>query len=147
MDGLKVLEIIKKINPWFKNNQVPQAHLEPFKRREFSTLEKDLGQLDLTTLIIGARRVGKSVLMYQLIDALLKKVKGGSILFGDAVNLYRDIILKNLKGAEILDKDYWYPKAHNLIELSLEKIKAKSFNNAFNVKPVYLYPKECQIKK
>ncbi|OGG12867.1 hypothetical protein A3D77_07940 [Candidatus Gottesmanbacteria bacterium RIFCSPHIGHO2_02_FULL_39_11] len=82
MDGLKVLEIIKKINPWFKNNQVPQAHLEPFKRREFSTLEKDLGQLDLTTLIIGARRVGKSVLMYQLIDALLKKgVEGKRILF------------------------------------------------------------------
>lgn len=82
MDGLKVLEVIKKINPWFKDNQVPTSRLEPFRRREFHALEKDLARLDMTTLIIGARRVGKSVLMYQLIDSLLKKGVGGKrILF------------------------------------------------------------------
>lgn len=82
MDGLKVLEVIRKINPWFKNNLVPPSQLEPFRRREFFTLEKDLNKLDMTTLIIGARRVGKSVLMYQLIDTLLKKgVEGKRILF------------------------------------------------------------------
>ena len=70
MDGLKVLEVIKKINPWFKDNKVPLSKLESFRRREFGTLEKDLSRLDMTTLIIGARRVGKSVLMYQLIDSL-----------------------------------------------------------------------------
>ena len=80
------------------------------------------------------------------IDALLKKVKGESIMLGDAAGLYRDSILKNLKGAEILDKDYWYPKARNLIELALEKIKANELNDAFNIRPLYLYPKECQIK-
>ncbi|MDP3983295.1 MAG: hypothetical protein Q8Q65_04460, partial [bacterium] len=73
MDGLRVLEVIKKINPWLKDNRVPPAQLEPFRRREFHLLEKDLDRLDMMTLIIGARRVGKSVLMYQLIDSLLKK--------------------------------------------------------------------------
>lgn len=82
MDGLKVLEVIKKINPWFRDNKVPLAKLESFRRREFGALEKDLARLDMTTLIIGARRVGKSVLMYQLIDSLLKKgVEGKRILF------------------------------------------------------------------
>ncbi len=82
MDGLKVLEIIKKINPWFKTNQVPQPQLESFHRRDFYNLEKDLKKLDMATLIIGARRVGKSVLMYQLIDSLLKSgVDGKRILF------------------------------------------------------------------
>ncbi|MEK6727892.1 MAG: tRNA (adenosine(37)-N6)-threonylcarbamoyltransferase complex dimerization subunit type 1 TsaB [Candidatus Omnitrophota bacterium] len=81
------------------------------------------------------------------IEGLLKKVKTGSIILGDAAGLYKDTILKNLKGAEILDKDYWYPKAHNLIELALEKIKANKLNDAFNITPLYLYPKECQIKK
>jgi len=80
------------------------------------------------------------------IDRLCKKAKTGSIILGDAAGLYRDSILKNLKGAEILDKDYWYPKAHNLIELALEKIKANKLNDAFNITPLYLYPKECQIK-
>ena len=82
MDGLKVLEVIKKINPWFRNNLVPTAQLEHFRRREFDILEKDLIKMDMTTLIIGARRVGKSVLMYQLIDSLLKKgIDGKRILF------------------------------------------------------------------
>lgn len=82
MDGLKVLEVIRKINPWFKDNQVSPSQLESFRRRDFHMLEKDLNKLDMTTLIIGARRVGKSVLMYQLIDSLLKKgVDGKRILF------------------------------------------------------------------
>lgn len=82
MDGLRILEIIKKINPWFKDNLVPPSQLEPFRRREFSTLEKDISKLDMATLIIGARRVGKSVLMYQLIDKLLKEgIDGKRILF------------------------------------------------------------------
>ena len=82
MDGLKVLEIIKKINPWFKNGKVPEPQLESFRRREFNILEQDLKRLDMATLIIGARRVGKSVLMYQLIDSLLKKgISGKRILF------------------------------------------------------------------
>ena len=80
------------------------------------------------------------------IDGLLKEAKTGSIMLGDAASLYKDIILKSFKRVEILDKDYWYPKAHNLIELALEKIKANKLNNAFNIRPLYLYPKECQIK-
>ncbi len=82
MDGLKVLEVVKKINPWFKTGSVPAPLLETFRRREFSFLERDLSKLDMATLIIGARRVGKSVLMYQLIDKLLKSgIEGKRILF------------------------------------------------------------------
>lgn len=82
MDGLQILDIIKKINPWFKTGKVPESKLEPFVRREFSILENDLDRLDMATLLIGARRVGKSVLMYQLIDKLLKSgVESNRILF------------------------------------------------------------------
>ena len=76
----------------------------------------------------------------------LSKVKNRAIIFGDAVSLYKENILKNIKGVTILDKDYWYPKAHNIIYLAQEKIKNKKFDNPFKVKPIYLYPKECQIK-
>ena len=64
MDGLQVLETIRKINPWFKTKEVPSAQLEEFRRREFPVLEKDLGVVEMATLVIGGRRVGKSVLMY-----------------------------------------------------------------------------------
>lgn len=68
-------------------------------------------------------------------------------IFGDATGIYKEDILKNIKKVMILDSDYWYPKGHNIIELAVEKIRKKQLNNAFNIRPIYLYPKECQIKK
>jgi tRNA threonylcarbamoyladenosine biosynthesis protein TsaB len=75
-----------------------------------------------------------------------KKMSVESIIFGDALPLYKENILRNIKNVTILDRDYWYPRGHNIIELALERIKQKKFSNAFKIKPIYLYPKECQIK-
>ena len=81
------------------------------------------------------------------VDELLKNILPGSILLGDAVSLYRDKIMANIKGVSFLDKDYWILKPRHLITLALQRIKDKKFNDAFNIKPIYLYPKECQVKK
>lgn len=91
------------------------------------------------------KRIGAYLLVSK--EELCKRAGKNSIILGDAISLYGDSFVKNIKGAQILDKDYWYPKAHNLIALALGKIKAKKFKDAFNIKPIYLYPKECQIKK
>jgi tRNA threonylcarbamoyladenosine biosynthesis protein TsaB len=79
-------------------------------------------------------------------DEFFKKMKAKSIIFGDAVPFYKEKILRNIKGVTILDRDYWYPQGQNIIELALERIRAKRFSNSFKTKPIYLYPKECQIK-
>ncbi len=78
--------------------------------------------------------------------AAFKKIKSNSILLGDAAALYKDKILQNIKGARILETDYWYPKPHNMIELVLEKIRQKKVSSASGLRPIYLYPKECQIR-
>jgi len=80
-------------------------------------------------------------------EEFFKKVKTNAIILGDAAGLYKDEILSQIRGAHILEKDYWYPKAHNLMALALERIKDKKFNDPFKIKPIYLYPKECQIRK
>ena len=106
------------------------------------------------------------------IEEFFKIAKPNSIIFGDAVNLsrrpdftsevgipsrrtsvfrssgtsFKEEIIRRIRGANILDKDYWYPKAHNIIALALERIKEKKFENSFGIRPIYLYPKECQIK-
>jgi hypothetical protein len=74
------------------------------------------------------------------------KAKDSTIILGDAVGLYKEKILTKIKGVSILDKDYWYPKAHNIIALAKERINAKKLTSSFDIKPIYLYPKECQIK-
>ncbi len=85
---------------------------------------------------------------YQLLslDKFVKKFTNKAIILGDAAAIHRDKMIFKLKGASILDKDYWFPKAHNLINLALAKIKAKQLSSAEAIKPIYLYPQECQIK-
>lgn len=134
MDGLRVLEVIKKINPWFRDNQVPSAQLESFRRRDFLMLEKELDTLDMTTLIIGARRVGKSVLMYQLIDSLLKRgIDGKRILFiqGDNTLLTEFASNGNL--------------INFILELYQKHILEKNFNDITDT--VYIFIDEAQSLK
>ncbi|MFA6358313.1 MAG: tRNA (adenosine(37)-N6)-threonylcarbamoyltransferase complex dimerization subunit type 1 TsaB [Candidatus Omnitrophota bacterium] len=88
----------------------------------------------------------KSEYLLLTLDEFVKKFQSKPVVLGDALALYRDKILSGLKGAVVLDKDYWVLKAHNLMELVLQKIKAKQFSSCLSIKPIYLYPKECQIK-
>ena len=85
--------------------------------------------------------------MLLTVDELVKKSPKGSIILGDAVSLYKEKLQKDIKGSLLLDKEFWYPKAHNIIALALQRIKGKKIHSAFNVKPIYLYPKFCQVKQ
>lgn len=88
----------------------------------------------------------KSAYALLSLDELIKKFPNKAVVLGDAVALYGDALLTRMKNAAVLDKDYWSPQAHNLIELALAKIKAKQFSSVLTLKPIYLYPQECQIK-
>ncbi|MFA4984444.1 MAG: tRNA (adenosine(37)-N6)-threonylcarbamoyltransferase complex dimerization subunit type 1 TsaB [Candidatus Omnitrophota bacterium] len=80
---------------------------------------------------------------------LFAKTANAGIFLGDGVSLLGSQILSKVKNAVILDRDFWYPRPHNIVKLALEKItRGKSnLSDAFGVKPQYLYPKECQIRK
>jgi len=92
--------------------------------------------------------IQKRITPYLLLteEEFLKEMRVKSIIFGDAVVLYKENILRNIKNSAILDKDYWYPRGHNIIKIALERIREGRFSNAFKTEPIYLYPKECQIK-
>lgn len=91
--------------------------------------------------------------MLLTIDEFIKKFENSRLnqkhmeILGDAVALYRERIIKKLKTVKILDRDYWYPCARNIIQLALENIRQKRISNASDIEPIYLYPKECQIRK
>ncbi len=69
MEETELLKILYNQNPWWEEKavKVPEK-----KRRDYYMLQKDLSDKQITA-IIGPRRVGKSVLMQQLIQALLQK--------------------------------------------------------------------------
>ncbi len=79
-------------------------------------------------------------------EDLSKKIKPQDILLGDALIAHRETLTKRAKSANILDKDYWNLQARNIIPLALERIRKNSFGDSFSVKPIYLYPKECQVR-
>lgn len=85
--------------------------------------------------------------MLTTIGEVCKRAGSGAIILGDAVSLYRHKIIACIKGARLLDKDCWFPLGHTLIALACEKIRSGKTTTAFNIKPLYLYPKECQIRK
>jgi len=80
-------------------------------------------------------------------DELAKKFPAKAVILGDAAALYKDQLLSRMKGAIVLDKDYWSLRAYHLIDLAQAKLRARQFSSALTIKPIYLYPKECQIKK
>ncbi|MDD5120604.1 MAG: tRNA (adenosine(37)-N6)-threonylcarbamoyltransferase complex dimerization subunit type 1 TsaB [Candidatus Omnitrophica bacterium] len=80
------------------------------------------------------------------LEEFIKKFRIKPVILGDAAALYRDKMLASIKGATVLDKDYWQLRTHNLMAIMLQKAKVKQFSSALNVKPIYLYPKECQIR-
>jgi tRNA threonylcarbamoyladenosine biosynthesis protein TsaB len=93
---------------------------------------------------VKLRKVSPYMLVSQ--DELLQKIKSPCVMLGDALELYKNGIIKNLPGTILLDKDSWYPKAHNIIKLSLDRINKQKFEDILKVNPFYIYPKECQIK-
>ncbi len=81
------------------------------------------------------------------VEELLKKIKRPAVILGDALKLYHNEIVKNAPGIVFLENDLWYPKARNIISLALKKLKGTKPDASIRLKPIYLYPKECQIRE
>lgn len=58
-------------NRWWDTGKVDEVYLKPYRRKLFYNLQRFLDVRQIL-LIYGLRRVGKTTLMYQLIDYLLK---------------------------------------------------------------------------
>lgn len=78
-----ILSILSSMNPWWQTGVVPKTLIKSFKRKGYYTCKKVL-ESDLRRIVVmsGARRTGKTTIMYQIIDELLNSgVKPQNILF------------------------------------------------------------------
>ncbi|MBN2517796.1 MAG: ATP-binding protein [Candidatus Altiarchaeota archaeon] len=78
MDEIK--EILELLNPWWKDNKISGELAKPYKRKAFSGVLKLLGYRQIVVLS-GLRRVGKTTLLYQVIEHLLEKTDPRHILY------------------------------------------------------------------
>lgn len=71
----KLLNLLIQYNPWWKGVPLDEKLVPPHHRFAYYEAEKILMHEDLRRFIIlsGVRRIGKTTIMYQLINRLLKK--------------------------------------------------------------------------
>lgn len=88
----------------------------------------------------------KKITRYLLIEptSLSRMLPDDCFILGDGLKLYRD----KFKNFNLIDEQYWYPQPKAIIDLGMHTINKYGLP-VFNKKvlPLYLYPKECQIRK
>ncbi len=65
-------EVLQLLNPWWKSGSVSQDLAKPYKRKKLYERLQELSQQRQIVILTGLRRVGKSTLLYQLLESLLK---------------------------------------------------------------------------
>ncbi len=96
MEDTEIIKILNRYNPWWDNKPIPESKVGTFKRGDFYVIKKSLSKKEIDS-IIGPRRVGKTILIHQLIQDLLdSKIDPKRILY-----LSVDETELNRKGAEL----------------------------------------------
>ena len=69
-----LLKVLVSYNPWWKTGVVNPKLSKTYKRFAFYEAMKRLNQTDIrrTVVLTGTRRVGKTTIQYQMIEALLQ---------------------------------------------------------------------------
>ena len=78
-----ILTLLANYNPWWQTGSVPNKFLKEFRRCGYYSCQKAL-QSDIRRMVLmsGARRTGKTTILYQIIaDLLAQGMKAQNILF------------------------------------------------------------------
>lgn len=69
----QILKVLRAFNPWWSTGAVHASFLKKYRRFAYYEAMNRLDQTDIrrTVILTGARRVGKTTIEYQMIDALI----------------------------------------------------------------------------
>lgn len=147
MEETEILRIMNKYNPWWGNKPISPSKTSSFKRGDFYIINRELGRKEIVS-IIGPRRVGKTILIHQIIQKLLdSKVDPKRIFYlstdevelskegvelKDILSIYSSYIIK--KPLDSLD-DTYYLFLDEIQELpNWEKILKNWYDFGYNLK-------------
>ena len=89
-----IMETLYDQNEWWTLGKVPPRLLLPFKRRDFYMIRNSLKDKKILA-IVGPRQVGKTIVLYQLIDWLIENgIDPKRILYNSFDFPYLDVISK-----------------------------------------------------
>lgn len=88
----ELLRILRVFNPWWDAGKI--ENVEPFKRLDFFAIKRRLDDTEIVTLV-GARQVGKTTMMEQLVEYLLTTEDPKKIFFIRADNAGLNAVSKS----------------------------------------------------
>ena len=80
----RVIKVLQQYNPWWRNPGAISTESKPHRRVAFFEAMKilDHGSIRRFPVLSGARRVGKTTIMYQMIEELIRRgIAPGNILY------------------------------------------------------------------
>ena len=104
MEEIEILSIISKYNPWWSGKEIPKSQTLDFRRNFFHVLTKEIDRKEIT-VVLGPRRVGKTVLMYQLIKQLIDNGVSPSNVFYFSVD--NKELIRNKVGIDKIIETYY----------------------------------------
>jgi len=134
---------IQELNHWWTENMVKEEFVPKTYRELFASLKEDFGRKQIQ-ILIGLRRTGKSTIIFQIIDRLIKEnIPPSNIIYcsfdePELQNKSFDDILKDFSG--IMNINYKKEK----IYLFIDEVQ-KSKNWADNIKLIYDNLKNIKI--
>jgi len=75
------MEMLSLLNEWWETGSISREKAKPYKRKVFEVIKKTFFKYRQILILTGLRRVGKSTLMFQLIQELLNKVEPRRIVY------------------------------------------------------------------
>jgi tRNA threonylcarbamoyladenosine biosynthesis protein TsaB len=97
--------------------------------------------------VAGYLLLSPGELVRKIREKIPAKVLKDSVMLGSGLNVCSPECSVGLAGMKFLDKDHWRLEGRHLIELAKASIQDKKSSGAFGIEPLYLYPKECQIRQ
>ncbi|MFH8119610.1 MAG: ATP-binding protein [Candidatus Aenigmatarchaeota archaeon] len=127
----EIEEILHILNPWWKEGSISKDLAKPYKRKIFENIIKLLKYRQII-IISGLRRVGKTTLLYQTIEFLLKENDARKIVYFNFDKRIAEPI-KVLESYEKLTNVDW--KKEKIYVLFDEIVKLKDWAN--KIKLIY----------
>ncbi len=110
MEETDIIRILNKYNPWWSNKPIPPSKINSFKREDFYAVKKELKRREIVS-IIGPRRVGKTILIHQIVQDLIStgidpkrilylsvdevELNKGKVELKDILDIYSSYVIKS----------------------------------------------------
>ena len=122
--GIPPAEVLRKLsayNEWWATGKVPDVLLKKFHRRDFYTVKENLNRNKIT-MLIGPRRVGKTVLIRQLVGDLISNGTPPTHILYAKMDDYTIKSIPNPKIEAILDT-----YSQNILGVPLGKLASPAY--------------------